>query len=278
MKYDTIVVGAGKFGCVIAKALEQIGQSVLVLDDRRPMSGSRPSGGLMKPSWMTFLDKKQIQQNLELLNTLFGVDDISLKVWPTGLSTTCHHIPVFKVLAWPVVEQKVIGIKPGVVTTEQGSWEAKNIVVTAGVWTNDLLPDVAKIPGLYGKRGVSFLFDGHIEGFIRPWAPYKQIVAHKHSDSQFWAGDGTALLPESWTDERQQATEKRVCGAVGRRIQEAVLQHGIRPFVDGVTNKEPCYYKHHSFQGKNIFVVAGGGKNGMIASAWAASNVLKTLV
>lgn len=277
--YDTIIVGGGKFGSVIARALQSKGQSILVFDDRRPMNGSAPSGGLMKPSWINMMDKKDINQGLELLNNLYGVDDIKLNMFGSKLAqVTAHHIPVSKILRdqrLPVVEQKVTKVSPGEVKTELGEFSCKNVVVAGGIWTNDLLPDFAKIPGLYGKRGMSFVFPGTIEAFIRPWSPYKQIVAHAHEEGSFWAGDGTALLPESWTAEKQLKIQNRVCGAVKRELSEATLQYGTRPFVDGVTNKQPCYLKFHDKA--RIIVVAGGGKNGMIASAWAANRILEKL-
>src|SRR5690606_17592080 len=98
MKYDTIVVGGGKFGCVIAAALSVLeGQKVLLLDDDRPMGGSKPSGGLMKPSWINMMSKKDMNEGFNTLSLLYGIEDVQLNMFGSKLvKVTAHHIQVDK--------------------------------------------------------------------------------------------------------------------------------------------------------------------------------------
>lgn len=278
-QHDIIVVGAGVFGCVAARAFIEAGRDVMVFDDRRPMNGSAPSGFLMKPSWINMMPTQDKKESFALLDRLYGVDNIELTLWPLKKKVTATHVERHRILndpKVPVTELRVGEVQNSGVVVEDPegqpvSYSAKKVIVAAGVWCNELV----NVPGLYGKRGVSFVFPGEIEAFIKPWAPYKQVVAHKHDiPGFFWAGDGTALRTENWTQEREEITADRVANAVKRNKSEATRQHGIRPFVPDVTNKVPCYLHKHD---ENVWVLTGGGKNGLVASAWAANQLLKVL-
>lgn len=280
--YDTIVVGAGKFGRVIARTLIEAKHRVAVFDNAEPLGASKASGGLIKPSWLKSIEPKELEECVGLLDRLYGVEEIPLRFMGKKVrQETAFHVCIPRLLNDPKLEvqrELVSKIQPGVVTIgnpkgANGTTEltCTNIIVAAGVWCKELI----KVPGLYGKRGVSFVFPGQIVGFVQPWAPYKQVVAHNHDDQTFWAGDGTAILPDKWTIERQRETELRVAQAVHRNGSEARQQHGIRPFVDGVTNNKPCLFK--KMRG-GIYITTGAGKSGMAASAWCARKLRHALV
>ena len=272
-----IVVGAGVFGCVIAATLRDLGISVQVFDDRRPMDGSTPSGFLMKPSWITMMPKEDLEDGFALLDRLYGITDIQLKMWPLKKMVTAHHLSRQAVLYPPNMvfrRKSVIGINfqdhTVVVAHNPVEEYADYIVIAAGVWTNDIFG--LEIPGLYGKRGISFIYKGVIKPFIKPWAPYKQVVAHQHDKpGEFWVGDGTAIKTENWTIQRQRQTQNRVMRAIGPRYDSPVIQHGIRSFVK---DSKPCYFKKIA---RRTWTVAGGGKNGTIAAAWAANRLAREL-
>lgn len=270
--YDLIVIGAGVFGSIMARNAVDKGLSVVVIDDRRPMNGSSPSGFLMKPSWMTFFNQKEINGLFDDLDKLYGVSPIKFKMWPLKKTVTAQHVNRSAVLEDPHVtylEDTVTAINQGVVACKKGTYAARHIVVAAGIWSAQLID----VPGLYGKQGVSFLYPGEVEAFIKPWAPYKQVVAHaSHLPNNFWIGDGTAIKTENWTQLREDETHSRCARSVKRTIHHKVLkQRGIRPFVKG--GPKPCYYKRHD----NIWVVTGGGKNGTIAAIWAANQFLNDI-
>jgi glycine/D-amino acid oxidase-like deaminating enzyme len=274
---DTVIVGAGKFGRVIANTIRHYlpQHKILLVDDAQPLAATKCSGGLIYPPWVTMMSRGTMEEGLRLLEHIYGLEKIELMFeGAKPRKVEAYHVPIDKVMDDPrlaIYHSKVVRVEPyGVVTTGNVEISARNVIVTAGAWCGELV----KVPGLYGKRGVSFVWPGQVEGFIRPWAPYKQIVAHKHNDNQFWAGDGTAIITENWTEERQTATEQRVSKAVNRQVHHAIIQQGIRPVITGVTGNKPCYFK----QLKNgIIIATGAGKSGMIASAWAAQKVMKVL-
>lgn len=267
--YDLIVVGGGVFGSVIARTCKQQGLSVIVIDDQRPMSGSKASGFMINPAWVP-LETKERDDCFALLDRLYGLDEMRLRLKPTKKVVYVKQVDRLSVLEDPnlcYLQATVKTVVPNVVHLTNGhSITAKYIVVAAGIWSSELTP----VPGLIGKRGVSFLFKGSLGrdtiGFIRNWAPYKQIVAHKsHLPDRYWVGDGTAILDKNWNREVQEQVITRVCKVVRQPIKDAILQHGIRPYINGV---RPCYYKKQDPD--NIWVVTAGAKNGTIGSAFAA--------
>lgn len=280
-----IIVGAGVFGCVIAETFRRTGLfDITMFDHRDRMNGSIPSGFLMKPSWITMMNKRELDECFRLLDTLYGVRDIQLTVWPTSKKVTAHHLDRNKVLypEVPVIEKTVLNIHPAigavVYDTPERAMKTDIIIVAAGYWTNELLRKslLGEIKGFHGKQGVSFVYKGHCEPFIRPWAPYKQIVAHEHCNpGEIWVGDGTAIKPENWTQERQLQTETRIAVALPDEIrsQNPIRQYGIRSFVKG---HKPCYLEH--IGATTTWVVAGGGKNGTIAAAWAANRLMEEIL
>lgn len=49
--HDFVIVGAGLFGQIIRKEFIRLGMKGIIIDNMRPLGGSSPSAGLMKPSW-----------------------------------------------------------------------------------------------------------------------------------------------------------------------------------------------------------------------------------
>src|SRR6266576_1797016 len=261
------IVGAGVFGCVIAKALSKH-CDVTVFDCRKKEAASKCSGFLMKDSWFAGLGKKITEPALDMLGSLYKIQSIKFKVGP--LRTLVYRIAKDKVLEGvEVVEEKVKGIGNGryIVTDEERKFDA--IIVAAGIWSNGFFPKLQ----VTGKKGISFEWEGKVKRpFIRPWAPYKQVVVFNvpEEENKVWGGDGSAIKQENWTDERERECLKRVAKAAGLDASEAKQNVGIRPFVEGRT---------HVLEkvGKRYWVATGGGKNGTILAGYVASQIEEKL-
>ncbi|KPJ91079.1 MAG: hypothetical protein AMS18_09370 [Gemmatimonas sp. SG8_17] len=265
--FDTLVVGAGLFGQVIAKALAKQGRSVVVMDDSRPMNGTAPSGMLMKPSWFAGLGSKIYDPALEVMNNLYDIQELKFKVGPK--TTSALYVPHDQVMSMDVTPYKVLKVEDnGHVLVEQGDNKAwlqfKLVVIAAGIWSNEL----TEVPKLEGKQGVSFIWNVPVsenwrDNFIMPWAPYKQVVGFRRSEKEIWAGDGTAIKPENWKESRVDECLKRCRKHVKlERPPKAIM--GIRPYVKGA---KPAYVRQQS---DHVWVATGGAKNGTIAAGWAA--------
>ncbi len=274
MVRDAIVVGAGIVGATVACALRKEGMDVLLLDDGRPMSGTKPSGGHLKPSWFSGMPKSEYEPAMELLDQIWGMIPEEFRVRPTGINATVYRIDTDQVLRTDKTIETVTEIQhpnnwPIVITEEGREERCRLLVVAAGVWCEELLPGSAN--GLQRKRGVSFRFRGKLDQpFIKPWAPYKQVVAHQQSENEIWVGDGSAILEKNWTDARTRKCLGRCRASIGgEKEQPLEVRTGLRPYCK--TGSEPCLVER---VGKRTWVVTGAGKSGTIAAGWAARRII----
>ncbi|ALH23721.1 putative FAD dependent oxidoreductase [Pseudomonas phage PaMx11] len=285
MKTDVIVVGAGLFGSIAAKALAQAGLAVVGVDDSRPGAGSLPAACLMKPSWFSSMGKDKFEPSLELLDRIYGVKDISFKVGL--LRATVHWCDPAQILGdeeVPVYREKVTALtrtSSGWAVSLEGreaALEARSVVVAAGVWTSELVRSQA-LGGLVGRAGVAFRWqDMQLEEqFISPWAPYRQTVGFNISPTEVWVGDGSAIKPENWNQDRQNVSYSRCAQAIDRAgfgDQEAgrvKALYGIRPYIAGV---KPCLLEEVE---PGLWALTGGAKNGTISAGWAASELVRRI-
>lgn len=283
---DFVVVGAGLFGSIIAKALHKSGSSVVVIDRGEPMAGSRPAACLMKPSWASSLGMEEYNRCRNLLDVLYGVRSISFHL-PGRITTTVLWVPPYQILGEQAGIKKIIGnvvsIKDEEVVFQHLSDDSfdvirpnEGIVVATGVWAQEL---VGPIPGLHGRTGWATFWAGQLaQNTIAPWAPYKQMVSFNYSKDKFWVGDGSAY---------KNPTKDREHQVVRRCSNHAVVQHllseyttllpskivgGIRPYL---SNKEPAYLRRLN---KRLLVATGGAKNGTLGAAWCAARIAGGLI
>ena len=164
---DVIVVGGGIFGCIITKKLRSMGMCVQLIDQEKKGAGSKPAACLIKPSWISSLGKEVTVPAMELLRDLYDVQDIKFKT--SVLSTTVHWIDPRTILSetkW-VGEIKKIHPDNGVELHDGTILRARHLIVAAGIWTNDILPEEFKVEGLVGRTGVAYTWKGQM-GY--PWS------------------------------------------------------------------------------------------------------------
>lgn len=274
---DVIVVGAGIIGTTVAKALrEQQHLDVLLLDDNRPMGGSRASEGHLKPSWFG-MKPAQYEPAMQVLSDTWSMIEEQYEVRPDGAETTVYRVNMDVVTKYPYTPGRVTNIGhlnnyPTVTYFADGIKYAERcrlLVVAAGCWVPELLPQYK----VKGKRGVSFRFKHTIQrGYIEAWAPYKQLVAHQQGPLDVWIGDGTAILAKNWTPERTQECLRRCSESLGVRAGTTVRAfHGIRPYAPPLADGEPCLFER---LGPRAWVATGAGKSGTIAAGWVTRRLL----
>lgn len=268
---DVIVIGCGIVGATVAKVLTKQGRNVLVLDDGRPMSGTAPSGGHLKPSWFGGMKKEQSEPAMELLSETWGMTEEEFTVLPDGSKTTVYRVDTDQVVKYPRMKTTVTGIKflnnyPIVQFTEAEE-RTKLLIVAAGAWCGELLPEIS----VQARQGVSFRLKGKLQQpIIQQWAPYKQIVAHQQAADEIWVGDGSALLPANWTEERTRQCLGRCREALHLgSLQPTKTLIGWRPYCK--TEADPCLLRKLF---PRVWVATGAGKMGTIAAGWVAGRIL----
>lgn len=264
------ILGAGLFGSIIAKELMKRGHEITCFDNLRKEAGSDPAACLMKPSWFTSMKKEQLAASRKILSSNYHYQDIRFQAGPFGCLV--NWVDPRDILIKDQVIQKEIDfveLDGRLHFRDREVIEDMDVVIVAlGVWCNDVLPTDHAVPNLQGRAGVAFRWKGQIEEpFIRPWAPYKQIVAFNIDEKHIWISDGTAMLRENLKPERIQKSLMRCAEAIDRDPDEAEVQIGIRPYVKGAN---PCYLKKLS---PHVWVATGGAKNGTIAAGWCASEI-----
>jgi glycine/D-amino acid oxidase-like deaminating enzyme len=270
---DVIVVGCGIVGATITKSLLAAGMDVLTIDDNRPLSGTIPSGGHLKPSWFGSMPKKEYEPALKLLDDVWGLKEEAFVVRPTSLQTTVYRVDTDEVIKTP----RTIATVSDIVTTGQYPEvtfgdeveHCRHLVVCAGVWCGVLLPNI----NVVAKQGVSFRIKTKLDKpFVKPWAPYKQVVAHQQKPFEVWVGDGSALLEANWTPERTEECLYRCNRALGTTGAPMRTLVGLRPYCK--TGNDPCLFRRVT---PKTWLVTGAGKSGTIAAGWAATKILKEL-
>lgn len=270
---DAVIVGAGLFGSIIAKALREQGRNVVILDAKRENAGSKPAACLMKPSWFSSMGKAVYEPALSLLDQLYGVQDIDFVAGKVAHATV-HWIPPSRIMDDEgVINAEVTSIVGRRVTY----WDNDNplntyrvvtaplVVVAAGVWCNRLV----RCPEQLAQMGVAFLRPlKSIRPFITPWAPYKQLVAFNRGDG-LWASDGTAILEKNWTDEHVRRSFERCLKATHGKILSAKTITGLRPYAKG---HKICLLEELQ---TGLWVASGGAKNGTLAAGWCAHEITR---
>lgn len=265
MEFDVVIVGAGLFGSIIAKALTIAGRSVMVFDDTRPDAGSLPAACLMKPSWLTSLGKPVSDASLAILDRLYGLQTVQFRAGP--LRTKVFWVPPTAILNTASICASVLRLTK----RDKGWWvylrageqvSARMVVVAAGVWSSLLVPEVQQ----KGLAGIAFLWPGKQldQPFIKVWAPYKQVVGFNRGDG-VWVGDGSAILRQNWTEDHAGRSEKRC--ELGFDTKPKRL-FGIRPYHV----MKPCYLSQVK---PNLWVATGGAKNGTLAAGWCAHEIVR---
>lgn len=265
------IVGAGLFGSVIGRVAQGMGHQVYWIDDLRPLSGSEPSAGLIKPTWLDGFGAPA-KVGLSVIDNLVGLETIKFRF--NGVANVdVHHVNPFKLLVRNdpyLIRAEVTGVGDGWVRyiKPHGELEHHNfdrVVVAAGWWTSKLLV----MPRVDALKGTAFYFCGQVpEAYMSLWAPFKQLKVFNRPGNEIWTGDSTGMSPKTYTPARKEASYQRCQTAVSTLLGYVPLLSrevsGLRPVVPG--------YKLGYFAplSPKLYVSTGGGKMGTVLAGWHA--------
>lgn len=274
-----IVIGAGLFGSIITRALTGEGHEVILIDDQRPYAGSKPSAGLIKPSWLDgFGDTRQ---GMEILEKLYGLQELPFRTSTIGTTFPVFYLNPRRVLnQHDLIIASVTSVKSSGkvvdVTLKDGSnLVADRVVIACGVWTGEL---VEKLRGkVRALAGSAFLFQGVVcSNLLHMWRPYHQIKVYQCEVATVWAGDSSAIVQERYNDGMEKASLARVkpimakarySGFLGTR--HPLILRGYRPMVKGERLGVCQPVAPH------VWVSTGGGKMGSVLAGYHAKIIVE---
>lgn len=262
---NVIVVGAGLFGSITAKVLQNAGHSVILLDSRKKFRGSKPAACLMKPSWMSSVNYKE---PMSLLDKLYGVETLKFDILGP-VKADCYWVNPRSILLdsdLTKIKEEVIQVGDGFVITEEKTYTGI-VIVAAGIWSEEILKKSGfASPEIRSLVGSCVLGEGVVKTpTIKIIGPYKQAVWFSRSDNETWFGDSTSILQKNYSEEHTDRTAQRALD-IAKIYGKSVV--GYRPYVKG-TNDGVC-----EKLADKLYLSTGGAKNGTILSA---SNSLKLL-
>lgn len=264
---NVIIVGAGLFGSIAATLARKRGHTVTVIDNAEKYSASKASGCVLAPSWLNSLDSRQIEGAMDVLQSLYTVEEIK---FPVGLAATfkAKRVNPDKILVKPDIKAAVLLVEDGKVKLEDGRILKGIVLVAAGIWSQNLVA----MPVIRGLYGASIRFKGAQlkTPHIKVYQPYRQAVAINLDSKTVWFGDGTALVAKTWLKEENDrlfATAARALEQLKGNLTNDLTRQmykGARPYVEGY--KAGYFERVHP----KTWVSTGGAKNGTVLAAWQA--------
>lgn len=278
------IVGAGLAGSITAAALEDAGFEVRIFDDGDERSASWASSNLYIASWLKRFGSEEAQQGIAAIERLFG--EHREQPFSRGIADAAKvwHIPQRHILRDPTHREKVVAVTPHGAHTEDDRHDGKTILC-CGYRGKQLVHADCDVPEINVKVGHCYLLRGRLpEGTSRLGlvSPYTHEKLYQYDEDTIYYADSVAVKPDSYRkreDELKRRTKARLVKAVGceseaeldERYPTVGFRVGFRPLMKGhdfgfVKEIQP-----------GVYVLNGGGKNGMIAYARLATDLAEAL-
>lgn len=263
-----IIVGAGLFGSMAAALCRKQGLGVTVIDAYFDLAASKCSSGLMRRSWLAGLGEDKISKGMAVLQQLYAIEEKQFLLEPAKKNVSLLWVNPKLVLRPPDIREEVTTVREGTVTLRTGKTFTGKVLVAAGAFCNSLvmLPHTKKL------IGSALLLPGKTPALMQVYAPYRQAIAFNISQSEIWAGDGTAIIEKNWNAEQRIALLKdRSRKFFDLDVRKSKIRIGARPYVQG--HKQGYFAKVE----KNTWVSTGGAKNGTLLAAYQAQLFLEAI-
>jgi len=289
-KPDVIIIGAGLFGSMTAKYLKKKGMSVSIIDDVHPMAASKCSMGVWKSGWINKVIQEEAEQGMPLLDEVCGgiqeLEFMNMDKWEVE---TFEHVDCSLIINEKFIKGKVFGITDnGVNFTDlygekRTMWANKAVVVCAGSWTGHILKESGykdNLPAVDRYWGANFVVDMSVDvSRVQTWAPYKQNVLLKLSDSQFIFGDGATVKNPKDDDDRVDKVSRRleqhlneIAGITVPKQKIVEIRQGYRPYLN--KNGSGRFVNRHD---DRLLSATGGAKNSTILCGHIALELYKSI-
>jgi glycine/D-amino acid oxidase-like deaminating enzyme len=269
------IIGAGIAGSITSTLLRTAGFNTRVIDDADKFSASAASSNLFIVDWYD-TDLKQIADGFDVLEMLYK--DVTEFPFKAGIKIAPRmlHIGQRHLLVKPdVIGTVTYADEQGVALGDMQHFDGP-VILAAGYRANTLIRDHAQHHDIEVYAGHRYLFKGDLaEGRLDMVAPYKHGKLYQYAPGQIYYADSVKLQLKSYNKrqaEIQERTLARAQAALGRTDLEIIdFRVGYRPVIAekplGVLDRIS----------KNVWSMNGGGKNGTVAYAGLARQLLEEL-
>lgn len=288
MIYDLAVIGAGFWGATTARFASVLGCTVLLMDCEHLPGASRAASGYYNPKWYKGPWRARAQEGFAAFNGSTKIGAVlNGKANMDWVHFDREDLLKCRVRKWNERCTQIVPTANGFMLNHV---EAKQVVIAAGVWTDQLLK-ASGYPalGLRGMGGAGLYFSiptkiaqrmaltDETPLMLIPVNPYKSYVLRYQM--QLSDNAGTAF--------RVCATQENPLGDQQKRLkmQEAAFNYlarkrvpwsvqplywefGVRPILDEPTVK---------LIAPGLVAASGGARIGGMLSFWAAQESLKLL-
>lgn len=261
---QVIIIGAGIFGSVLARALSQyVDVDVTMVDSGEPLAASKAAGCVIKREWAKGLSDDEFKQALHDLKYLYegGVVEHGNGFYTIDPRVICCE---------PFINDRIVSVDPesGVAYSEIMRKYEGILYVAAGYHTTRLIPGL----NMKGGMGSALICEGEVEGVrVDSYLPYKQNVWFTRQDGKVWFGDGTAIKHANYRPHHTTATAQRA-EAQGLSVIETL--HGVRPYLNQEPGK-PGFYRKLS---DKCVVATGGAKIGSQLAPLFAARFIREMI
>lgn len=271
---ELIVVGGGYWGVATVLMARSKGIDAQLADVVHVNSGSRAASGYYSSAWY---EPGQINRaamwaeklGVKLNNTGAWVyKKKKQKTWKSDWYT--FNPGQFLGLVKPDIQSSVVAVGPGFVDVFGMRYQATNVVVAAGVWTDQILRNSA-LPelGVTGLRGTGIIFKGNQASVeLHEINPYRQVALREWGPGQFRVCATLEASSSKTPADYAKAMLKVVEGHVPLK-QEVERFSGYRPLVPAGPTVRLVANK--------VVASCGGGRTGGILAFWAAEQALHLL-
>lgn len=277
MKVDVVIVGAGLFGSMTARLLENMGYETVVIDAGEPMAASKCSFGVWKEGWINPIIRAEVDHGRGLLENIGGIEEVEFANLKNGKYEVFQRTDCSKILLQKK-EANLIPCKVSSMRAKEVLYDDDRLVVTAkkavivaaGVWTSQVLglmnglKNVPQVDSLWGATlDVGLKVE---ENRVLEWAPYKQcVLVRNKTGNAFSFGDGCTVKNPKKGDPRIEKASNRILtnlyNIVGTRVSNDKItdvKEGYRPYLK---KGSPNFINQHA---PWLFSATGGAKNSTI--------------
>jgi len=265
------VVGAGLAGSLVARVLRSHGFEVRVIDDMDQFSASQASSNLYINHWLKKFSAAQAKRGVRVLERLFHDKIEEPFANGLGYAAQVKHIPQRAVLVEPDVTGKVVEVTDVGCMVDGVGFANGATVLCTGYRASELVDLDVDI-----KVGHCFLVRGRLpkgKSRIAMISPYKHEKLYQFDENHIYYADSVGLkLSAYW--KRQEELKARTLERLRRHVPDAEVvdfRVGYRPLTPGY---DFGLLSRHSDW---VWSVNGGGKNGLVAYAALAEQLVEAL-